>query len=213
MTPEIIAHNRAIRAAYSKRWRLEHPGYRRHMTNPQKMAAAAYAREHRRLFRVSHPLLVRAKQSEEQRKIKQKECCRAWRVRHPHYKSPNPRKRDPASKRRLSLAYYYRSKSRPDRVMKYRLHARMNMAIKKAKSNKAYNTEHLLGCNIQSFLQYIARLFKPGMDWNNRRLWHIDHILPCASFDLTNPSEQIKCFHYTNLQPLWAMDNLIKGDR
>ena len=42
---------------------------------------------------------------------------------------------------------------------------------------------------------------------------HIDHILPCASFDLTDSKEQKKCFHYSNLQPLWAEDNLRKGDR
>ena len=42
--------------------------------------------------------------------------------------------------------------------------------------------------------------------------WHIDHIKPCAKFELTNKEEQLKCFHYTNLQPLWALDNIKKGD-
>lgn len=53
------------------------------------------------------------------------------------------------------------------------------------------------------------------MSWENRGNfgWHVDHIKPCASFDLTKPEEQAKCFHYTNLQPLWARENIAKGDK
>jgi hypothetical protein len=46
-----------------------------------------------------------------------------------------------------------------------------------------------------------------------RNGWHIDHIKPCSSFDLTKEEEQRKCFHYTNLQPLWATDNRKKADK
>jgi hypothetical protein len=49
------------------------------------------------------------------------------------------------------------------------------------------------------------------MSFKNYGKWHIDHIRPCASFDLSKASEQKECFHYTNLQPLWAEDNLSKG--
>jgi hypothetical protein len=53
------------------------------------------------------------------------------------------------------------------------------------------------------------------MNWKNygkgEGKWNIDHILPCASFDLTQESEQHRCFHYNNLQPLWEIDNLKKG--
>jgi hypothetical protein len=53
------------------------------------------------------------------------------------------------------------------------------------------------------------------MTWENhgRYGWHIDHIRPCASFDLADPEQQRKCFHYTNLQPLWASENMRKGDK
>ena len=55
--------------------------------------------------------------------------------------------------------------------------------------------------------------FVDGMSWDNYGEWEIDHIRPCASFDLTDVGEQLKCFHYTNLQPLWMIDNIIKKDK
>jgi len=57
--------------------------------------------------------------------------------------------------------------------------------------------------------------FLEGMDWDNYGIygWHIDHIKPCSLFNLENIEEQKKCFHYTNLQPLWAIDNLKKGNK
>jgi len=53
------------------------------------------------------------------------------------------------------------------------------------------------------------------MSWNNYTYigWHVDHIKPCCQFDLSKPEEQAKCFHYTNLQPLWAEENLTKGKK
>ena len=53
------------------------------------------------------------------------------------------------------------------------------------------------------------------MSWDNYGLhgWHVDHIKPCASFDLSKPIEQRKCFNFNNLQPLWAIDNLRKGSK
>ena len=79
--------------------------------------------------------------------------------------------------------------------------------------SKSQSTMKLLGCDINTFIKYIESQFIEGMNWNNYNLygWHLDHIKPCSSFDLTKPEEQKKCFHYNNLQPLWAKDNLSKG--
>jgi len=73
----------------------------------------------------------------------------------------------------------------------------------------------LMGCSFDFFKQYMENLFKDNMSWNNygKNGWHIDHIRPCASFNLTDPEEQKKCFHYTNLQPMWSSENISKGSR
>ena len=59
--------------------------------------------------------------------------------------------------------------------------------------------------------QYLEKQFKPGMTRENHGKWHVDHIRPCASFDLIDPQQQRDCFHYSNLQPLWASENISKG--
>ena len=72
----------------------------------------------------------------------------------------------------------------------------------------------LLGVdNVEKVWKHLEKSFKSGMIRENHGKWHVDHIIPCASFDLTKPEEQAKCFHYTNLQPLWASENLAKGSK
>ena len=81
--------------------------------------------------------------------------------------------------------------------------------------SKSAHTLELIGCSRADLLIYLESKFKTGMMWANygKTGWHIDHIIPCSAFDLSRPEEQQKCFHYTNLQPLWAKDNYLKGNR
>ena len=69
----------------------------------------------------------------------------------------------------------------------------------------------LVGCGIDALKKHIELKFQDGMSWDNYGKWHIDHVRPCSSFDLSKPEEQSKCFHYSNIQPLWAEENLRKG--
>jgi hypothetical protein len=86
--------------------------------------------------------------------------------------------------------------------------------LKALKRNpKSKSTIKLLGCSVEECWQHLESKFQPGMTKENHGLWHIDHIKPCISFNLTDPEQQKICFHYTNLQPLWAEDNLKKGAR
>jgi len=88
-------------------------------------------------------------------------------------------------------------------------------ALKRQKIRKHRKTEELLGTDRQTARKHIESLFQPGMNWKNHGVghgkWHIDHIIPCASFDLKCPVQQLACCHYKNLQPLWAIDNIKKG--
>jgi hypothetical protein len=80
---------------------------------------------------------------------------------------------------------------------------------------KSKSTIELLGCSIEELKLYLKSKFQPGMTFDNYSYygWHIDHIRPCCSFDLTKKEEQEKCFNYTNLQPLWGFDNMSKGGK
>jgi|ERR1022692_160351 hypothetical protein len=79
--------------------------------------------------------------------------------------------------------------------------------------NKSCPSLDLIGCSAAQYKTYLEALFLPGMSWANRSLWHIDHKKPLASFDLSTEAGQCAAFHYSNTQPLWAIDNLRKGAR
>ena len=97
--------------------------------------------------------------------------------------------------------------------IKRNLRRRIHHAIKN--NYKSDHTMTLLGCSVEEFLKYMESKFLPGMTWDNYGLgegkWHVDHIRPCCDFDLSIPEEQQKCFHYSNMQPLWEKDNLKKS--
>lgn len=89
----------------------------------------------------------------------------------------------------------------------------VNTSIRKQFGKKACKTHDLIGCTVPELMRHLEAQFTDRMTWENygRYGWHIDHIRPCASFDLTDPEQQRACFHYTNLQPLWWDENIRKG--
>lgn len=109
-------------------------------------------------------------------------------------------------------------KTNPSYRLLNSLRCRLSGALKNNK--KLNSTIDLIGCSIQDLKIYLQKQFKEGMCWgnygnpnkNHSNCWHIDHIAPCSSFDLSDPEQQKKCFHFSNLQPLWAKDNLSKSD-
>jgi len=88
---------------------------------------------------------------------------------------------------------------------------RLNFFLKKEKIKKSNKTFELVGCTPQSLKEHLEKQFTDGMSWDNYGDWHIDHIIP-LSFAKTEEETYNLC-HYTNLQPLWANDNLTKGKK
>ena len=97
--------------------------------------------------------------------------------------------------------------------IKHSLRARIGHALKN--SQKSGSAVRDLGCSIEKFRDHLEVRFVSNMSWINygHKGWHIDHIVPLSSFDLTDPKQFREACHYTNLQPLWAKDNLIKGSK
>jgi hypothetical protein len=95
------------------------------------------------------------------------------------------------------------------------LRSRVGKAVKAQYAAKAFKTMDVVGCCLQKLFTHLEMQFKEGMEWHNygRDGWHIDHIIPCAAFDLSQPDQQKKCFHYSNLRPAWARQNEGRASR
>lgn len=129
--------------------------------------------------------------------------CEAW-------KSRNVEKVR-ANRRAWKPGYFEKN---PSAKIADNLRIRLNGALKAQLAGKQVSATDC-GCSMDFLVKYLEQRFELGMTWDNYGLygWHIDHIKPCASFDLTKKSEQKKCCHYTNLQPMWAEDNIRKSDK
>jgi hypothetical protein len=94
------------------------------------------------------------------------------------------------------------------------LRVRLYTALKVQGIKKNNSTMELIGCSKEELIQHLESQFKDGMCWQNWSLngWHIDHIRPVSSFDLSDPAQVKECFHFSNLQPLWAIENLQKSN-
>lgn len=108
---------------------------------------------------------------------------------------------------------YRKEREKIDPVFKLarRIRTLVYSKIRSRGYTKKSKTHLILGCTYEEFSTYIAEKFIEGMTWGNYGEWHIDHIIPIASAETED--DVIRLNHYTNLQPLWALDNLIKGRR
>jgi len=193
-------------AAEMHRRRLENPetrakitaAKRRWLENPENRASLAEAQR-----RYRRTLKGKAKQAEHKRRYLQNPDNRAKKA-----ETGRLRRQNPEFRARHAEYLRRRRQTNPQARLANRLRVRLHSALKGAR--KSAHTLELLGCQISDLVGHLESKFKPGMTWENHGKWHIDHIMPLASFDLSDPEQQRMACHWTNLQPLWADENMRK---
>ena len=115
--------------------------------------------------------------------------------------------------RRKYRADKQRKRRSKDNIFKFKgdLRARITQDFSKKGYSKNSKTEQILGCSFDTLKKHFESKFTEGMNWDNQGEWHIDHIIPLAT--AKTEEDVIRLNHYTNLQPLWAKDNLSKGSK
>lgn len=143
------------------------------------------------------PYLIRSKEQKIRMGDDYKKYLKEWRVKNKDY-----------------LNQYIKERLKTDINFKLKHTLRGKLRKLVSGKNKTNSALFYLGISVEEFKLNLEKKFYSGMTWDNYgTLWHIDHIMPCKSFDLTIEENRQKCFHHTNLQPLLAVDNLKKLDR
>lgn len=209
------------RAEASKRWSQSERGKQRAKINRQKPEnkerRRAYCKEYRQRPEVAEKNRVAAlnryhrlkqdpewvaKSRERSRKWQQdnkerfKELQRRWREQNPSWANDY-------TKRRYA--------EDPQFALAYKVRARVYQAIQKGGASKTGRTEELIGCSFDFLRQHIERQFKGKMSWDNPGSFHIDHIIPLAAFDLTDPAQLKVACNWQNMRPLPPRKNISKG--
>ena len=178
--------------------------------------------------------IVAYRETDRLREVRKRQSKTSWRHRNPekaqakarqYYAShPEYRKKVIANsaKRRKERAddikRWHVAKMESDRNYKMRIILRKSVCrtLRRNNAPRIVASLNLFGCDVAFLRRHIESLFWPGMSWENygrgNDKWQIDHIRPCASFDLTSLEQQKACFHWKNLQPLWGIDNNLKND-
>jgi hypothetical protein len=116
-----------------------------------------------------------------------------------------------------SQVKYYNKRIKNDPAFKLiiNVRGRLRAFLRSKGINKQNKTIELIGCSKESLKEHLEKQFKPGMNWSNHssKGWHIDHVKPLSKFDCSDPDQLKKACHYSNLQPLWAEENLKKYNR
>jgi len=177
----------------------------------RKSRDSALAKE--RYVKNKEAYLARCREYKAQNKDRSAEVARVYRARPeaPAKQSEFRRRYKLRNASRIKSRHKDRIKNDPGYALKFALRGRLHHAIRDGQ--KAGSAVRDLGCTIEELKSYLESKFQPGMTWDNwsRDGWHIDHIRPLSSFDLTDREQFLQACHYTNLQPLWAKDNLSKG--
>lgn len=174
----------------ARQWRKDHP-------EQFKAAQKAYNQKNPHIHRAAKQKWISKNRLDPVWRARQAATSKKWR-------DANPARAKAVARR----CYKKLSETDANFVIKCRLRSRLAKKLKCQKAQKATNTMALTGCTGDFLRGYLEARFTEGMTWKNV---HIDHHIPCAEFDLRDPEQQKRCFHYTNLKPMFGVDNLRKG--
>jgi len=188
---------------------------KRYLAN--KEAVASYGKAYREANAEKIRERVRAKYAENIEVCRQAARASAKRNR----EKSTAREREWRSRNKDRVRGYYRKYVNKRRKTDIAFHLQMTVrtrihgALARSSLGKEARTLEYVGCTASELRCWLESKILPGMTWENRGRhgWHIDHIIPLSKFDLSDPVQQAAAFHYTNLQPLWAKDNLRKSDK
>lgn len=118
---------------------------------------------------------------------------------------------------KLKKPNYYNEYNKKRRLLdplfklSYNIRGLIGQSFRKNGYTKKSQSYKILGCTFIEFKQHLQNQFTEGMNWSNQGKWHMDHIYPVSL--AKDEEELIRLNHYTNFQPLWALDNLKKGNK
>ena len=115
--------------------------------------------------------------------------------------------------RERNKEYYKKWHGAPRQRLRHNIANQIRMRLSKRLLVKTKKTFEMLAFTLDELVTHIESLFLPGMTWDNYGQWHIDHVIPDKSFDYSDKDQFAKCWALTNLQPLWAHDNLVKNGK
>jgi hypothetical protein len=185
--------------------------------NPDQFAAvmngAKRRRHHTKKQRAE--AVERARKSVARRREEVRAYQRRWRELNIERKRAYDREYAKTHQKQSNLKKYrHRTrKLRTDPIFRMQIFLRARISRVLQGKTKSAASMKLIGCTPEFLRGYMEAQFQPGMNWENYGSWHVDHKKPCCGFDLTQPDQQRVCFHYSNLQPLWAKQNLSKGGK
>jgi len=162
------------------------------------------------LYRSKHPVKERVLLSEEYKRRMKAKHDRTYRLLHANKIKKKKRIYYQTNKKLILNKYLTDLKQNINKKLAHNLRSRLNSAVKRGA--KAGSAVRDLGCSIETFKIHISELFKSNMSWENYGIiWHLDHIIPLCRFNLSNREEFLRAARYSNYQPLFVKDNLVKN--
>lgn len=207
----------------------------RHLEHARKMARSSYRRNSdkrkayqveyrkenpekvrdrdRRYYEVNRDKILRnVKKYREENPEKVAANKGKWQRDNPEKSRALKRKYEKGNRAKINARRSERLRNDPAYRIRRALKERIRVVLARKGARKCDRTLSLTGCTVEFLRGYLAARFKPGMSWENYGAWHIDHRIPCTKFNLLDPDQQRQCFHFSNLQPLWALENSRKRD-